>query len=274
MAKTPSKNGKVGELCVGSTVDEEGLRGEMRAAKHEFKLLFTSDRTKRFTLDFDPEVLIDYTRYIQFSRKRYIYSDHTISIIAKPTSSPFPSLQLLRRSVIIHMTDNLSVSNQASLRSVIRVSVSPSKSQLGIPRISRTLIPRPQCRNLRLRRRSRVLRSLVRTTDVRQLVMDAVRDDVRVERLFLALVDERIDGLKGEFRGGAAVEPGFEFDRRDAETEVQTRDAGGDEAAEVAGYGVGYCAGADSGGGAEEGGTRAGAGSCSSGCCRRGSGGG
>lgn len=112
------------------------------------------------------------------------------------------------------------MANQASLRSIIRIDIRPRKPKSAIPRLRSTSISCPKTNNQSLRRSSSVLSSLVRTTDVGELIVDAVRDDGRVERLLLALVDERVLGLEGGFRGGAAVKPGFEFHGRHAEAEV------------------------------------------------------
>lgn len=37
----------------------------------------------------------------------------------------------------------------------------------------------------------------------------------------MSFVDERIDGLEGELRGGATIEPGFEFHGRRAEAKIE-----------------------------------------------------
>jgi hypothetical protein len=132
------------------------------------------------------------------------------------------------------------VTNQASLWSIIRVNVSTRKAKSAIPRISSTSIPRPKPDNESLSSSSGILSSLVSTTDIGELIMDAVSDNGGVESLVL--------GLEGGFCSGAAVEPGFEFNGRDAEAEVEGCVRGCDKAAEVTGDCVGY--GAEAGGGA------------------------
>jgi hypothetical protein len=134
------------------------------------------------------------------------------------------------------------------LWSIIRVNVSTRKAKSAIPRISSTSIPRPKPDNESLSSSSGILSSLVSTTDIGELIMDAVSDNGGVESLLLSLVDERVLGLEGGFCSGAAVEPGFEFNGRDAEAEVEGCVRGCDKAAEVTGDCVGY--GAEAGGGA------------------------
>lgn len=160
---------------------------------------------------------------------------------------------------------HLVMANQPSLWRVIRIQIRPRKPKRTIPRVSRRTIPRPQIRNRRLRSSRRILSSLVRTTDIGQLVVNSVRNDIWVQSLLLAFVDERVLRLEGEGCAGAAVEPGLEFHGGDAEAEVETCDCGGDESGECPCYGIGDGAEADTGGRAEEGAARAGAGSCGAG---------
>jgi len=164
---------------------------------------------------------------------------------------------------MVELTDDLVMANQPSLRRVIRIQIRPRETQCTIPRLGSRIIPRPQIRNHRLRRSRGVLSGLVRTTDIRQLIVNSVGNDVRVQSFFLAFVDEWVLGLEGEFCGCTAVEPGFEFYGWDAEAEVETCDGGGDETGEGSCYGVGDGAEAGGGGGADEGAAGAGAGSCS-----------
>lgn len=138
------------------------------------------------------------------------------------------------------------MANQASLRSIIRIDIGTRKAKSAVPRISSTSITRTKTDDESLSSSGSILSSLVRTTNIGELIMDAVSDDGGVESLFLSLVDERVLGLEGGFCGGAAVESGFEFHGRDAEAEVEGRVRGCDEAAEVTGDGVGY--GAEAGG--------------------------
>lgn len=114
---------------------------------------------------------------------------------------------------------DLDVANKASLRSIIRVEVSAREPKSRIPRISRRA-NLPQRPNQRLRRSSRILSSLVRTTDIGKLVMNAVGNNNRVKSLLLSLVAKRVLGLERGFRGGTAVEPGFEFHGWYAKPEV------------------------------------------------------
>jgi len=144
------------------------------------------------------------------------------------------------------MRDDLCVANQTSLRSIIRVNVCTRKAKSAIPRISSTSITRTKADDESLSSSGSILSSLVRTADIGELIVDAVSDDGGIESLLLSLVDERVLGLEGGFCGGAAVESGFEFHGRDAETEVEGCVGGCDEAAEVTGDGVGY--GAEAGG--------------------------
>lgn len=148
---------------------------------------------------------------------------------------------------------DLDVANQASDRSLVRVQVSASEAKSGIPRVSSGAIARTQVGDHCLSSSCSILGGLVGTTDIGELVVDAVGNDGWVESLLLALVAERVLGLEGEFGGGAVVEPGFEFHGGDAESEVQAGDGRGYEAAEVASDGVSDGARTDAGCCAEEG---------------------
>ena len=154
------------------------------------------------------------------------------------------------------------MSNQPSNRRIIGVRIGPRKPQRRVPRVSRGRISGSKRRNLRLSRGSRVLRGLVSTADVGQLVVDPVGDDVGVQGLFLPFIHQGIDGLEGRLRGGAVVEPGFEFHGGDAEAEVERGVGGGDEAGEVARDGVGDCAETGGRGCADHGTSASCAGSC------------
>ncbi len=78
--------------------------------------------------------------------------------------------------------------------------------------------------DLRLGGIASILGSLVGVAHVGELVADAVGDDVGVESLLLALVDERVDGLEGELGVLAAIEAGLELDGRHAQAEVEAGD--------------------------------------------------
>lgn len=119
------------------------------------------------------------------------------------------------------------MSDQSSLRSIIRVSVRARKAQNRVPRIRRTnnlRIRQRNRRNLRLGGRTSRLCRLIGIAYIGQLVADAVGDDVGVECFLLALVDERVDGLEGELGVGTPVEAGFEFHGWDAGAEVEAGD--------------------------------------------------
>ncbi len=137
------------------------------------------------------------------------------------------------------MRDNLSVANQASLRSIVRVQVGASKAKSAIPRLSSAVVARAQAGDECLSGSGSILGSLVGTTDVGELIVDAVGDDGWVESLLLALVAEGVLGLEGEGGGSTAVEPGFEFHGGNAETEIQGSVGGCDEAAEITCHCVG-----------------------------------
>lgn len=145
------------------------------------------------------------------------------------------------------------MANQASDRSLVRVQVGASEAKSGIPCVSSGAIARTQVDDHCLSSGSSILSGLVGTTDVGELVVDAVGNDGWVESLPLALVTERVLGLEGEFGGGAFVEPGFEFHGGNAESEVQAGDGRGYETAKVASDGVSDGARTDAGCGAEEG---------------------
>lgn len=137
------------------------------------------------------------------------------------------------------------MASQASLRSIIRVDIGARKAKSAVPSLGSASITRPEAGDESLSSSGGILSGLVGAADVGELIVDAVGDDGGVESLLLSLVDKRVLGLEGGFCGGAAVEPGLEFHGRDAETEVQGSVGGCDEAAKVAGDGVGYSTKAD-----------------------------
>jgi hypothetical protein len=78
------------------------------------------------------------------------------------------------------------MTNQPSLRSIVRVQVSPRKAELSIPVIrGRSILARQS----RLCSRARSLRRRIGITDIDQLVSDLLCDDCGVKSFFLALVD-------------------------------------------------------------------------------------
>jgi hypothetical protein len=118
------------------------------------------------------------------------------------------------------------VTDETSLRSIIRVDVRASKAKLGVPRIRRRGISRAERKNACLGGEAGGNRSLVRGTDIRELIADSVGDDVGVESLLLALVDSGVNGLKRELGGLAAVESSLELDGWSALAEVKAGDGG------------------------------------------------
>lgn len=122
------------------------------------------------------------------------------------------------------------MANQPRLGSIVRVYIGSRESQRRVPCVRCARILGPQSQDLRLSSLASRLRSRIRVAHVGQLVADTVRDDVRVQRLLLALIDQWVLRLKREFSVRAPVEPGLEFDGRCAETEVQSGDGGFDEA--------------------------------------------
>ncbi len=112
------------------------------------------------------------------------------------------------------------MANQPSHGRLIWVNIRPIETQHGIPSLCRCRIPGAQSLDLRLRGSSRILSSLVRTTNIGKLIVDAVRNDVRIQGFFLAFVDKWVLGLEGEFGGRTAVQAGFEFEGWDAKPEV------------------------------------------------------
>jgi hypothetical protein len=137
-----------------------------------------------------------------------------------------PHLPLtLHCNQLIKTTADLCVPNQPRLRRIVRVRVSACKPEGRVPRIRRRDVARPERRDLRFSRLARRLGRRIRVARVRQLVADAVGDDVGVQRLLLTLVDKRVDCLEGEFRNLASVEPSLEFHCRHAEPEVEPGDS-------------------------------------------------
>lgn len=126
------------------------------------------------------------------------------------------------------------MTNQSSLRSIIRVGVGARKAQCGIPRISSGSVPCCKSRDLSLSRSTSCLRSSVSTAHIGKLIADTVGDNVGVESFFLALVDNRIDGLEGVFGGSTTVKTGLELDGWDALAKIKTRDRAGNKAREDA----------------------------------------
>jgi hypothetical protein len=71
-----------------------------------------------------------------------------------------------------------------------------------------------------------IFSSLVGVANIGQLITDAVRDDVRVQRLFLALGNQRIDGLEGELIRFTVGNASLELDGGDTFAEISTSDSG------------------------------------------------
>ena len=141
-------------------------------------------------------------------------------------------------------SNRLSVSNQTGLGSIVRVSVSTRESQSRVPSISGTGIPRAQASNDRLSSSSSTLSGGICSTDVGQLIMNSVGDDVGVQSLLLALVHQRVNSLEGRFSGGTAIKTSLKLHGGDTETKVKTSNGGCDETIESTSDGVGDCAGA------------------------------
>ncbi len=81
------------------------------------------------------------------------------------------------------------MSNQAGLRRIIRVRVCALKTERRIPRLRSRDISRSECHDRDLSCSGGILSSLIGTTDISQLIVDAVGDDGRVKSLLLSLVD-------------------------------------------------------------------------------------
>ena len=79
----------------------------------------------------------------------------------------------------------------------------PLNTKRSIPHTCRTRILRPQARNHCLGTQTLILARLARGTHIRKLITDAVRDDIRVQRVMLALCDHRVRGQEGAFCGFA-----------------------------------------------------------------------
>lgn len=100
------------------------------------------------------------------------------------------------------------MADKAGLGSIIGVGVGTSKAELRVPRISSGNVAGATS-EVSLGLEAGSLGSGVGGADVGELIADAVHDDGRVERLLLALVDKRVDGLEGELGSLAAVESGL-----------------------------------------------------------------
>lgn len=115
----------------------------------------------------------------------------------------------------------LSMTDQASLRRVVRVGVSPSKAQSSIPRISSSDILRSKSRDLGLGSKTSSMSSIAGIAYIDELITNTVGDDVWVQGFLLTFVDGWIDGLEGEFCVRTTVESGFKFHCWCADAEVQ-----------------------------------------------------
>ena len=134
-----------------------------------------------------------------YDRDFILMSQYTHDIHDRsPTSSHHLSYTILPMNHLI-------MTNQPSLRSIIRIRICPRKSQCSIPSISGRHILRSQRGDLCLRSRTRCLSRRIGVTDISQLVTNSVCDNIRVQRLFLALVDKWINGLECEFSGRSSV---------------------------------------------------------------------
>lgn len=145
-------------------------------------------------------------------------------------------------SICSTLSNHLSVSNQTGLGSIVRVSVSTRETQSRVPSISGTGILRAQVGNHCLSSSGSTLSGGIGTADIGQLIVNSVGDDVRVQSLLLALVDERVDSLEGRFGGCPAIKTSLELHGGDTETKVETGNGRCDEAVEGTGDGVGDCA--------------------------------
>ena len=102
-------------------------------------------------------------------------------------------------------SSRLGVAHEAGLGSIVRVGVGPGKTKLRVPRIGSGDVPSTSSK-VGQGRGAGILSSGIGLADVRELVADSPHDDGRVERLLLALVDERVNGLEGELGILATVE--------------------------------------------------------------------
>lgn len=118
------------------------------------------------------------------------------------------------------------MTDETGLRSIIRVDVRAIKAKLGVPRIRGRGISCAERKNLRLGVKAGSNRSLVRGTDVDELIADSVGDDVGVESLLLALVDKGVNGLERELGVPAAVKSSLELNGWSTLAEVKAGDGG------------------------------------------------
>jgi len=127
------------------------------------------------------------------------------------------------------------MANKAGLRGVVGVGVGTSKSKSGVESIGGRGITRSKSNNHSLSSCDSIFGSLVGTTSVGHLVVDAVGDDGWVESLLLALVAERILSLESPGSCCTAVQAELELHGGDAETEVETSNGGCHETIESTG---------------------------------------
>ena len=104
--------------------------------------------------------------------------------------------------------------------------ISPRKPKQLIPLLGRGRVPGAERLDLGLGVQAGRLGRRVGLADVGQLVADAVGDDVGVERLLLALGDERVLGLEGELGRLAVGAPAHEAHGRHAEAKVGAGEGG------------------------------------------------
>jgi hypothetical protein len=166
--------------------------------------------------------------------ERHRYHHPTYSSPHLPPFLLFPT-----PTQVINNGNTLCVSNQASLRSVIRVGVGAIESESSVPCISSGNISRAKVGNHGLSSGGSILSSLVGTADVGQLVVDSVGDDGWVKGLLLSLVDEWVNSLEGGSGGSTTVKSKLELHGGHAKTEVESGDGGGNETIEVSGDSVG-----------------------------------
>lgn len=101
------------------------------------------------------------------------------------------------------------MANETRLRSIVRVGIGTSKAKLRVPRVSRGHVARASSK-VSLGLEAGSLSSSVGTTDVGELIADAVHNDGGVESLLLTLVDNRVDGLERELSVLPIVQPSLE----------------------------------------------------------------
>ena len=85
-----------------------------------------------------------------------------------------------------------------TLQTILHLPV-PLKSQRTVEDISSALIPPPTRHQLPLGRLARIFGLPICSALIRKFIANAVRDDVRVQRLLLDGEDLRVCGLEGEF---------------------------------------------------------------------------